>query len=410
MPAKLSPLLLALLVQTPNLLGTTFTVLNTDASGPGSFEQAILDANGAPGLDDIAFNIPGDGPHIIRDTSIPAITSPVVINGFSQPDAQPNAITTANDAILKIQIDGNGTANACLTFNAGGNAIRGLSITRFLGDAIRINTGANDNVIAGNFLGININPADATDGGNRVGVSINSANNTIGGTTPAAANVIGDNSQYGILIQTAGGNNNVILGNLIGFAANGTRKANSKPPTSAPVVAIPAATETSGAIPPTATPPNAEPGATPTLIGGGSNPAPVAAAPVATQPPATAAPAASADSTGVKFCARLSGDTCAQGRTTFVTTTANIFADWTVPQIKDGSQFRVVWYRNGQPIGTADSCVVQGKVCSSNPADINPGWGVFRLSTLTNRRGNYSFRLFISNSPVPALEGKFTVQ
>lgn len=189
-----------------------------------------------------------------------------------------------------------------------------------------------------------------------------------------------------------------------------TRKANSKPPTSAPVVAIPAATETSGAIPPTATPPNAEPGATPTLIGGGSNPAPVAAAPVATQPPATAAPAVATESTGVKFCARLSGDTCAQGRTTFVTTTANIFADWTVPQIKDGSQFRVVWYRNGQPIGTADSCVVQGNVCSSNPADINPGWGVFRLSTLANRRGNYSFRLFISNSPVPALEGKFTVQ
>ena len=188
------------------------------------------------------------------------------------------------------------------------------------------------------------------------------------------------------------------------------RKPASGPPTSAPVVAVPAPTGT-GAIPPTATPPNAQPGATPTLIG---DTAKAAAPAVAAAPAATAAPtqaAAEAPTTaGVKFCSQLSNNACATSASKFVSGTATVFADWTVPQIKDGTQFRVVWYRNNQPIGSADTCTVQGSTCNGNPADINPGWGVFRLNTLSNPRGNYSFRLFVSNSPVPVLEGKFSVQ
>ena len=64
----------------------TFTVINTNDSGAGSFRQAIIDANAAAGADDIAFNIPGAGVHtIVPTSSLPAITGQVTINGCTQP-------------------------------------------------------------------------------------------------------------------------------------------------------------------------------------------------------------------------------------------------------------------------------------------------------------------------------------
>ncbi len=55
------------------LRAATFTVLNTNDSGPGSLRQAILDANATPGADTIAFNIPGSGIHTIGPLSVPAL-------------------------------------------------------------------------------------------------------------------------------------------------------------------------------------------------------------------------------------------------------------------------------------------------------------------------------------------------
>ena len=55
----------------------TFTVANTADTGTGSLRQAIADANGHPGLDTIAFNIPGTGLHTFTPASqLPFITSP----------------------------------------------------------------------------------------------------------------------------------------------------------------------------------------------------------------------------------------------------------------------------------------------------------------------------------------------
>jgi hypothetical protein len=61
----------------------TFTVTNTNASGPGSFAQAITDANARTGQDTIAFNIPGSGVHLIdlSNTPLPQVTDAAVIDG-----------------------------------------------------------------------------------------------------------------------------------------------------------------------------------------------------------------------------------------------------------------------------------------------------------------------------------------
>jgi hypothetical protein len=91
-------------------LPATFTVLNTLASGPGSLRQAILDANATPnvgGPDLIAFNIPGGGVRTIRPTSaLPAVTDPVVIDGYTQPGASPNTLPDGNNAVLLIELRG----------------------------------------------------------------------------------------------------------------------------------------------------------------------------------------------------------------------------------------------------------------------------------------------------------------
>ncbi len=63
----------------------TFTVTNTDDTGPGSLRQAITDANRHSGLDMISFNIPGAVLHTITPaTQLPSITSPVTLDGYTQ--------------------------------------------------------------------------------------------------------------------------------------------------------------------------------------------------------------------------------------------------------------------------------------------------------------------------------------
>ena len=51
-------------------LRRTFTVTNTNDTGPGSLRQAILDANAAAGSDTIGFDIPDPGAHTISPATV----------------------------------------------------------------------------------------------------------------------------------------------------------------------------------------------------------------------------------------------------------------------------------------------------------------------------------------------------
>jgi hypothetical protein len=153
----LGVLLLTLLLPTA-LTAAVFTVTTTADDGPGSLREAITLANTTPGADTIAFDIPGDGPHMIQPlTPLPTITDPVTIDGYTQDGASPNtqAGWQATDAVLKIVLDGSlleqieGFPPICgLHVTCGNSTIRGLVIANFASVGILIEQNGN-NVIEG---------------------------------------------------------------------------------------------------------------------------------------------------------------------------------------------------------------------------------------------------------------------
>lgn len=200
-------------------------VTNTNDSGPGSFRQAILDANLNPGLDTIDFAIPGSGVFTISPLStLPSITSPVVIDGYSQPGSSPNTLPDSDNAVLLIELSGAsaGTSDGLILAPGGdGSTIDGLVIDRWaIGSAIRIN--ASGNVVSGNFIGTDAGGTAARGNLNGVLLVGVASSNTIGGTAVAARNVISANAE-GVVLQESGTGGNVVEGNFIGVDATGGR-------------------------------------------------------------------------------------------------------------------------------------------------------------------------------------------
>jgi CSLREA domain-containing protein len=76
--------------------GAIIEVTNTTDSGACSLREAILSANLSANVPDaINFNITGAGPHTISPlTPLPAITDPLVIDGYTQPGASLNTLAT----------------------------------------------------------------------------------------------------------------------------------------------------------------------------------------------------------------------------------------------------------------------------------------------------------------------------
>jgi hypothetical protein len=92
----------------------------TPGAGTGTLRQAIVDANyyntGTPASPDlIQFNIPITDLGYNNSTSaftikpqsaLPTITDKLVLNGYSQSGASPNTLTSGDNAVLKIVLDG----------------------------------------------------------------------------------------------------------------------------------------------------------------------------------------------------------------------------------------------------------------------------------------------------------------
>lgn len=253
----------------------TFTVTSNASSGTGSLRQAILSANASAGADLIDFNLPSGQRSIVLDQAdgqLPEIIDPVTISGA----------VAVGTGLPTIELSGQNVNGDGLRLSAGNSVVRGLAINRFSGAGIRISSrggnlieavhlgtdaaGINDlgNTGPGLFIGSANNTVGGTGNSGRVLTSGNSGDgiqflgvdasgnvvtntyigtdraggraipnegrgvllsgasaNTVGGTTTATRNVISGNSLSGVAL-IPGSANNVIRGNLIGVAADGT--------------------------------------------------------------------------------------------------------------------------------------------------------------------------------------------
>lgn len=218
-----------------------------DGAGNCTLRAAIEEANSDPDHTTILFNITGTpdftnnsqpGYTIAPQSSLPAITEQVTIDGYSQPGAQANTAPAPQplNGTLLVELDGDedGDSNGlwyALKFegNSDQSETRGLSIYGTV-EAIQIYSG--EVAIRGNYVG-----PDATgmiERGNCVGVTGSngggsgihtSAGAKIGGTNPEDRNIISGNSKpYNGCNWASGGypdNAWVIQGNYVGVAADG---------------------------------------------------------------------------------------------------------------------------------------------------------------------------------------------
>lgn len=241
------------------LAGTVFTVNsigdNPDASlnnvcNTGStiggqpectLRAAIQEANNTSDAS-IQFNITqGCGANNIctinidtQTSSLPEITSPVTIDGLTQPGNTSLCTTDIpNRSSYHIVIQGDIFANAAglkLATGSDGSIIRGLNIRSFLNNLAIYNS--DNNQIQCNFIG-----TDETgtliwlnNWANGIHVSCSAQNNIIGGINAGLGNLISGNTANGLLFRgdessCPGGNNetkfNSVAGNFIGTLKDG---------------------------------------------------------------------------------------------------------------------------------------------------------------------------------------------
>ena len=236
---------------------TTITVTTTSnrviADGACALREAIQAANtdtavnecpAGSGMDTIAFNIPGAGVQTINLTlapptsagGLPAITAPVIIDGFTQPGS------SFNTPLIELNGTGApGTARGLDLTNVGNCLIRGLIINRFAGSGVFISGAtATGNRIQGNFIGpnntgtagffdfLNSQQTGVTIQGGATGNFVGTDGDGTGDATEG--NLVSSNTFDGVLITATGTANNIVAGNRIGTNRDVTAAIRNGPP------------------------------------------------------------------------------------------------------------------------------------------------------------------------------------
>lgn len=212
---------------------TELVVTHAGDSGSGSLRQAILDANSLPNFNVIRFAIPGDfGAILIPQSPYPDIVTPMRIDGFTQPGAQPNANQWSNNAKYRITIAGGGQVGYAFRVPTSAPAstkleLRGLLIGGF-NNALLLQSGSG-HVVRGNHFG-KFDPGvlGGSDNLNAIYVNGSADGVTIGGLDPADRNSIAGHQEpsagngYGIYLGGIG-DGHLVMGNLVGTFPDGNR-------------------------------------------------------------------------------------------------------------------------------------------------------------------------------------------
>lgn len=208
-----------------NAVSSTFTVTNTNPSGPGSFYDAVSQANsnGNPSeVDTIDFNIPGVSAYKFE---LPyggaTITEPVLLNGLTQAGSSCGHDLNIAYDVIQANVQG---FNSPIVFGPGsdGSTIQGIDFQ---------NRGSNGAlVVTADNVNVRCNYFDMTqDGSNRVPDSVNAGqtsdglqiygdNITVGGPNLDDRNFFG----LGFGLGGSSSNNLIVENNVMGFSTDFT--------------------------------------------------------------------------------------------------------------------------------------------------------------------------------------------
>ncbi len=185
-----------------------------------TLRAAIEEANAFPGTDTINFDMPAtEGGHvggvwtISPGSAFDQIIETVIIDGRTQPGWSTTPV-----------VESLGTLAGAFTHGfevAGDNSeIRGIAITGFGGNGIRVLSGASDTIIAGNHIGTD--PSGTIDRGNGfAGIRLMSGSGStrVGGMAVADRNLVSGNDSNGMVVYESDGN--TIIGNYFGTDVTG---------------------------------------------------------------------------------------------------------------------------------------------------------------------------------------------
>lgn len=233
-------LFLAGLLTSVNLHATTYLVDTTSddaldacttAPGDCSLRGAIGRANAGPGGDLIAFDIPMSDAGFVATTQhwritpatdLPFIAVPLDIDGYTQPGATPNTLSTAqggSDATLKIELHGNGGGSSSGLFAGGALRVQGLAINNFHANLVLFEPGGHH--VEGCFIGTDISGMQGVSAPGAIGIQLRGSS-VIGGPLAAARNVVAGNAYIGIWDNSgATSAPSLYEGNLFGLSADG---------------------------------------------------------------------------------------------------------------------------------------------------------------------------------------------
>ncbi len=204
-------------------------VVNTNNSGFGSLRQAITDANLYPDIPPtISFQILTPGVQTIAPiTPLPALTVPLLLDGYSQPGSSMNSLAVGENAAILVEISGRSIATSPaygLDIEGPGVSIRGVAIDGFNGSGILAqNVGGFQ--VSGSYLGVGPSGTASVPGNSLDGITLIGTNGgTVGGLTPADRNVISGNTREGVLVLSglSPATGALIANNYIGTDSSGT--------------------------------------------------------------------------------------------------------------------------------------------------------------------------------------------
>lgn len=203
--------------------------------GDCTLRAAIEESNARPGYEEIHFDVrnPNDScPDLVVIQPATSLTIDdkqaygLTIDGYTQCGASPNTQPVHGDAVIKVEIAGNETEGIYGLFvNSPNNTIKGLALYDWNYQILLRGARSQYNQVEGNFISTNAaNDYWMSFPGENDGLRIDwsASNNTIGGDTPAQRNLISGGDQDGLGLQGPDVSNNLVIGNYIGLAQDGT--------------------------------------------------------------------------------------------------------------------------------------------------------------------------------------------